>query len=80
VNDTIETSLFSGIYDQSSVDSGNESIYDRGVEKLDQPFQGGEVMKKPVLMLCVLSLVAPSVMALDAYPITTLNELYTSTT
>jgi len=65
---------------QISVDSGNGSIYDRGGEKLDQPFQGGEVMKKPVLMLCVLSLVAPSVMALDAYPITTLNELYTSTT
>ncbi len=37
-------------------------------------------MKKAVLMVCVLSLVAPSVMALDAYPITTLNELYTSTT
>ncbi len=37
-------------------------------------------MKKSVLMVCVLSLVAPSVMALDAYPMTTIAEIGTSTT
>lgn len=37
-------------------------------------------MKKSVLMVCVLSLVAPSVMALDAYPMTTISELGTATT
>ncbi len=37
-------------------------------------------MKKTVLMVCVLSLVAPAVMALDAYPMTTIAEMYTSTT
>jgi len=37
-------------------------------------------MKKAVLMVCVLGLVAPSVMALDAYPMTTVCEMGTATT
>jgi len=37
-------------------------------------------MNKSVLMVCVLILVAPSVMALDAYPLTTIAEMATSTT
>ena len=37
-------------------------------------------MNKSVLIVCVLSLAAPSVMALDAYPITTIAEMATSTT
>jgi len=37
-------------------------------------------MKKSVLMVCVLGLVAPSVMALDAYPMMTIAVLYTTTT
>ena len=63
-----------------SVDSGHESLYDRRGEIFDQPFQGGTVMKKSVLMMCVLGLVAPSVMALDAFPMTTVCELGTATT
>jgi hypothetical protein len=37
-------------------------------------------MKRSVLMGCLLSLVTSSVVALDAYPMTTIAELYTSTT
>jgi len=37
-------------------------------------------MKRTVVLACLLSLAAPAVMALDAYPKTTINELYTTTT
>lgn len=37
-------------------------------------------MKRSALVFCLLSLVAPSVMALDAYPMTTINEMATATT
>lgn len=37
-------------------------------------------MKKSCLLVCLLSLVAPSVMALDAYPMTTISEMGTATT
>jgi len=36
-------------------------------------------MKRFALVLCLITLVAPSIWALDAYPLTTVCELYTST-
>ena len=56
------------------------SNYDRRDQIFDQVLKEEKNMKKSVLMVCVLGLVAPSVMALDAYPMTTIAELYTTTT
>jgi hypothetical protein len=45
----------------------------------DTVFKEGR-MKRTVVLACLLSLATPAAMALDAYPKTTINELYTTTT
>ena len=54
-----------------------EAVYDDS--RQFQVLQGGETMKRSIVLGSILCLVASSIMALDAYPRTTIVELGTQT-